>query len=350
MTKNTVTGKTSAVTGRPTDFSKIDIRDDMMFCSVFHNPEDCREFLQRIMGIRIAELRIVQEQKSMQSRYQGKGVRLDIYVRDVEGNSYDIEMQMINTGELPLRSRYYHSQMDIYQIQGGQTYMELQKSMVIFVCGFDMFGQGKSIYSFETVCRGEKDIVLPDKRETLFVNIGGDRTGIGQDTAALLDYFQTGSPTDAFTRGLQDKVEKIRDDTEWRENYMTYDMKIKLEAEVRAKGMAEGMAKEMAVKMAEEKAKEMAVKMAEEKAKEMAVKMAEEKAKEMAVEMAEEKAKEMAVEIAEKQAAEERAEGEKIRDKKLIAKWLQKGKTVQEIAENLDESEAYVRELMQEEE
>ena len=338
MTKNTVTGKTSAVTGRPTDFSKIDIRDDMMFCSVFHNPEDCREFLQRIMGIRIAELRIVQEQKSMQSRYQGKGVRLDIYVRDVEGNSYDIEMQMINTGELPLRSRYYHSQMDIYQIQGGQTYMELQKSMVIFVCGFDMFGQGKSIYSFETVCRGEKDIVLPDKRETLFVNIGGDRTGIGQDTAALLDYFQTGSPTDAFTRGLQDKVEKNRDDTEWRENYMTYDMKIKLEAEVRAKGMAEGMAKEMAVKMAEEKAKE------------MAVKMAEEKAKEMAVEMAEEKAKEMAVEIAEKQAAEERAEGEKIRDKKLIAKWLQKGKTVQEIAENLDESEAYVRELMQEEE
>lgn len=208
MTKNTVTGKTSAVTGRPTDFSKIDIRDDMMFCSVFHNPEDCREFLQRIMGIRIAELRIVQEQKSMQSRYQGKGVRLDIYVRDVEGNSYDIEMQMINTGELPLRSRYYHSQMDIYQIQSGQTYMELQKSMVIFVCGFDMFGQGKSIYSFETVCRGEKDIVLPDKRETLFVNIGGDRTGIGQDTAALLDYFQTGSPTDAFTRGLQDKVEK----------------------------------------------------------------------------------------------------------------------------------------------
>ena len=94
MTKNTVTGKQSAVTGRPTDFSKIDIRDDMMFCSVFHNPEDCREFLQRIMGIRIAELRIVQEQKSMQSRYQGKGVRLDIYVRDVEGNSYDIEMQI----------------------------------------------------------------------------------------------------------------------------------------------------------------------------------------------------------------------------------------------------------------
>ena len=78
--------------------------------------------------------------------------------------------------------------------------------------------------------------------------------------------------------------------------------------------------------------------------------MAEEKAKEMAVKMAEEKAKELAAEMAEKQAAEERAEGEKIRDKKLIAKWLQKGKTVQEIAENLDESETYVRELMQEEE
>ena len=41
-----------------------------------------------------------------------------------------------------------------------------------------------------------------------------------------------------------------------------------------------------------------------------------------------------------------RAEGEKNRDKNLISKWLKKGKTVTEIAEDLEQSEEYVRELM----
>ena len=41
-----------------------------------------------------------------------------------------------------------------------------------------------------------------------------------------------------------------------------------------------------------------------------------------------------------------RIEGEKDRDKNLISKWLKKGKTVAEIAEDLELSEEYVRELM----
>ncbi len=87
------------------------------------------------------------------------------------------------------------------------------------------------------------------------MNINGDRTEIEKEAADLLDYFRTGNPTDTFTRGLQTEVEKIRQDTEWRENYMTYEMKIELqsrigrekaEAEARVAGMAEGKAQGMA--------------------------------------------------------------------------------------------------------
>ena len=39
-------------------------------------------------------------------------------------------------------------------------------------------------------------------------------------------------------------------------------------------------------------------------------------------------------------------EGEQNRDRELIAKWLQKGKTIAEIAEDLDRSEEYVKNLM----
>lgn len=324
--KFTVTREQMAeILRKQTDFSKIGIFNDVMFCSVFRNPEDCKELLQRITGLQIAELYIVQEQKSIKTGYLGKGVRLDVYAKDVDGNSYDIEMQVMNTGELPLRSRYYHSQMDNYQIQTGQMYTNLQKSMVIFICGFDLFGQNRSIYIFETVCRGKSDIVLDDKRKTIFVNIGGDRTEIEKEAADLLDYFRTGNPTDTFTKGLQTEVEKIRQDTEWRENYMTYEMKIELqsrigrekaEAEARAAGMAEGLAEGKAQGLAEGKAQGMAEGLAEGLAQGLSQ-------------------------------GEEHGliEGEKSRDKELILKWLKKGRTMREIAEDLDRTEEYVQKL-----
>lgn len=39
-------------------------------------------------------------------------------------------------------------------------------------------------------------------------------------------------------------------------------------------------------------------------------------------------------------------EGEQNRDRELIVKWLQKGKTIAEIAEDLDRSEEYVKSLI----
>lgn len=40
-----------------------------------------------------------------------------------------------------------------------------------------------------------------------------------------------------------------------------------------------------------------------------------------------------------------RAEGEQNRDRELITKWLKKGKTIAEIAEDLDRTEEYVKHL-----
>ena len=145
------------------------------------------------------------------------------------------------------------------------------------------------------------------------MNINGDRTEIEKEAADLLDYFRTGNPTDTFTKGLQTEVEKIRQDTEWRENYMTYEMKIELqsrigrekaEAEARAAGMAEGKAQGLA------------------------------EGKEQGLVEGLAQGKEQGL-----------IEGEKSRDRELILKWLQKGRTIQEIAEDLDRPEEYVRKL-----
>ena len=223
-------------------FEQVKITDDLMFCTVFQNEEDCRKLLERILHIHITEIEVVQEQKNMKGPIQSKGSRLDIYVRDDQMNSYDIEMQLVSSDELILRSRYYHSEMDMYQIKQGQDYTDLKQSIVIFICDFDPFKDGKSIYTFEATCRENKDIVLTDKRKTIFANLRGDREGIEQDTVNLLDYFRTGEPTDEFTRGLQGKVEQLRNDDEWRENRMTIEMREKLiYRQGKKEGIAEGI-------------------------------------------------------------------------------------------------------------
>ena len=219
------------------NFDRIGITNDVMFGSVFRDEEACRELLQRILHLEIAELTLVEEQKTLNITLTGKGSRLDIYARDVSGNSYDIEMQLTNSRELDLRSRYYHSEMDGYQIRKGKKYRALKQSIVIFICGFDLFGENRSFYTFETICRENSSLILQDKRKTVFVNIHGDREGLDEATVNLLDYFRTQEPIDAYTQGLQERVDRIRRDTEWRENYMTIEMKMDLRFE---EGLAEG--------------------------------------------------------------------------------------------------------------
>lgn len=212
-----------AIASPDIDFTHIGITDDRMFGTVFQNEEECKELLQRILCIRIREIHVV-AQMPMEGSFFGKGSRLDIYAKDEDGNVYDIEMQTTMQAVLPLRSRYYHSEMDSYQIKKGQPYDKLKKSIVIFICTFDFFGDDRSVYTFESVCLENAEIKLEGKRSTIFVNIGGNRKGLPEELKKLLDYFKTGIPTDAYTESLQEDVEKNRRDDEWRDNYMTFEM------------------------------------------------------------------------------------------------------------------------------
>ena len=225
---------------RHIDFDKIGITDDVMFCTVLSNSEDCREFLQRILGIEIEEIVVVGTQVSMKSNFHAKGVRLDVYAKEKKGNAYDIEMQTTKMRELPLRSRYYHSEMDSYQIAAGEKYGNLKYSIVIFVCNFDLFAKNRSVYTFESICREDTEFHLQDKRKTIFINTNGSREGVPKELAHLLDYLKTKTPTDGFTERLEQRVLEIRRDTEWRDGYMTLEMKMDEKYE---QGLEEGLTK-----------------------------------------------------------------------------------------------------------
>ena len=219
----------------------IGIKNDILFCTVFTNPEDCKELLERILGMEISEIRVVQNQKDLKNNLSQKGVRLDIYAKDSKGNVYDIEMQLTDTGNLDVRSRYYHSEMDGYQIRAGENYDDLKQSIVIFLCDFDLFHRNQSVYTFETRCSEDPAIRLNDRRKTIFVNLKGNRDGLTDKLKNLLDYLDTSMPTDAFTKHIEHEVSKVKSDDEWRGNFMTLEQKIEEERRfARKQGLDEG--------------------------------------------------------------------------------------------------------------
>ncbi len=92
-------------------------------------------------------------QKGIKPDVEAKSVRLDVYVKDGKGTVYDIEMQVADTKELPKRTRYYQSLIDLQLIDKVQAYKKLKLSYIMFICPFDVFGKGRHIYTFENTCR-----------------------------------------------------------------------------------------------------------------------------------------------------------------------------------------------------
>ena len=81
---------------------------------------------------------------------------------------------------------------------------------------------------------------MQDKRKTIFININGSREDVPEELAHLLDYLKTKTPTDGFTERLEQRVLEIRRDTEWRDDYMTLEMKMDEKYE---QGLKEGLTK-----------------------------------------------------------------------------------------------------------
>ena len=131
------------------EYNKLDFTDDFMFCMILENNlELCKELLELILDIKIKKVELANSQKRIDLTYDGKGIRLDVYVNDSENTVYDIEMQTTKQKELPKRTRYYQGMIDLNLIQKGMDYSELKKTYVIFICLKDVFGKNLPAVSY----------------------------------------------------------------------------------------------------------------------------------------------------------------------------------------------------------
>ena len=223
---------------------ELTIKDNFMFGAVMSMEDNCRQFLELVMKLRIGEICISSE-KSILFHPEYRGVRLDVYAVDDRNSHYNVEMQVIRRAELSKRARYYHSQMDMELLRPGNDYAELPDTYVIFICDFDPFDQGLYCYTFENNCVENGILKLNEGCRSIFLSTCGRvRQGVSEGLVQFLRFVKADLRESQeefendFVKQLQASVKKVKSSREMEERFMVLEEMLKDE---RAEGINQGI-------------------------------------------------------------------------------------------------------------
>ena len=228
----------------------LDITDNFIFLKVMQRGDICRRFLTHLLRVPLERVSYPETEKTVDTAFNAKAVRLDVFA-EAEGQQYDIEMQTTNDPKenpVALRSRYYQSAMDQFQLGKGKNYAQLGESFVIFICTFDPFGLGRAQYTFRYRCDEDPDLVLNDKTTKIFLYIYGDTEGLDAELCGFLRYAAGLPATGRLAQDVDEAVRSVKADANARKEFMTLAMEMQRYVDTHqddwyADGKADGEAK-----------------------------------------------------------------------------------------------------------
>lgn len=228
-------------------FKPVTIQDDLMFGTVMADPKCCKPFLETILGTKIKKIEYPERQKMVDIAIHSKSIRMDVYIEDEEHTVYNVEMQTGKNRNLPKRTRFYQGMIDLNILAKGEDYVQLKKSLVIFICTFDPLGHDEYIYQCKEYYQISDSSYHPlgDDAWKIFVNAAGHKGNVSNRFKSLMHYIMNGEVKDPYTRTLEKKVSLINSSDEWKVSYMTWAIKLADERrEAREEGREEGRLKQ----------------------------------------------------------------------------------------------------------
>lgn len=214
--------------------------DNFIFRMTMDKEDLCKSLLECLLNIEVSSLEIRQHEKSFETGKKSKGIRLDLYIRDKAGITYDVEIQTGLYKNFGKRTRYYQSVLDYELLHKGQSYSTLGRTIIIFICTFDPFKAGLSKYTFRNTCEEDSGVQLGDETEKIFFNATGNHEGLTDAQKQFLNYVAGKGAGDDFTRQLDERVKEIKMDQKKKVDYMTWKQEIiEQREEAKAEGKAE---------------------------------------------------------------------------------------------------------------
>ena len=206
-------------------FDELSITDNYMFQAVMRDPKLVKPLLEMIFEKKIRNIEIIEQEKTIETGYDSRGIRMDVYVEDDENSVYDIEMQASKKSHLGKRFRYYQSAIDVDIVNKGDSFKKLKQSFIIFITTYDPYDRGWYVYPFETLCSWDGSIRMNDSAKRIVLNTKGflDKKGneVSEDLKEMLSYMDGKPPKSEYSKMLDEAVKKIKQNEERRTEYMS---------------------------------------------------------------------------------------------------------------------------------
>ena len=130
-------------------------------------------FLRSILKQEVSEVDLSQNTVLRREQEDDKLGILDIIAKVNEKEYCNIEMQLVDTGEIRERILYYWSKIYARQLKKGQKYRELEKTIVILIANFEIKGLEDLKYHTEwkIMDKETQKVILTDKFELRIIEL-----------------------------------------------------------------------------------------------------------------------------------------------------------------------------------
>ena len=139
----------------------LPLTDDYIFKRVFAykgNESVLKDFLEALLKIEIRGIKITNPEIIPYEKGEKRGL-LDIKAEINDGTMIDVELQMKNEKNTEERATEYMGKMISEQLQVGDSYQKLKKSIVIFITNYNFLNRN----SYHSVGRMKFDKTLKDE-------------------------------------------------------------------------------------------------------------------------------------------------------------------------------------------
>ena len=209
---------------------ELTFTDDGMFQAVLHEPDVCAELVERLLHIKVGKIEYPELEKQIAPYYTTKGVRLDVYLKDVD-KIIDIEIQNYPERDIGNRTRYYQSMIDMDSLMKNEDYSELKESYILFICKHDPFKDedekpyGLPCYIFKSICLQKSEVNLHDNSLKVIYNASAYEKEKDERIRSFLRFIHTNKPgNDDFSNRLSELVEKTKENEKFRSTFLAMNL------------------------------------------------------------------------------------------------------------------------------
>lgn len=185
------------------------LMDDVFLSAVFDDDIELTEFLLQVI-LENDKIKV----KSSKAQYAIKNIAghsavLDIFAQDEHGRNFNVEVQRVNTGDLPKRARYYVGLIDAKEFKAGLDYGKLNDTYVIFIAEHDVLGYDLPIYHIKKNI-AENGAELDDGSHVIYVN--AEKRNTVTPLGRLMHDFFCKTAGDMLSSKLSAKVGYMKDE------------------------------------------------------------------------------------------------------------------------------------------